>query len=147
MAIQIPIVDAVTRLFGELIGAVDDWHTSDEEKLEAKGKIFVAQAELLNAAFDYEKNIISQQAQIIQAEAKSDHWLAAVWRPIVMLVFVALIVLRWLGWTAPNLTPELEAQLMVLVQIGLGGYVVGRSAEKVAKSIGYRRTIEDKPDE
>ena len=54
MAIEIPIVNAVTGLFSGLINAIDDWHTSDEEKLEAKGKIFMAQAQLLNTVFDYD---------------------------------------------------------------------------------------------
>ena len=62
---------------------------------------------------------------------------------LVRLTFVALVVARWLGFTAANLTPELEEQLMTLIQIGLGGYVVGRSAEKVAKSISFNRTVEN----
>lgn len=143
MAIQIPIIEAVTGLFGSLIGAIDDWHTSDEEKLEAKGKIFAAQGALLTTVFDYEKAQLQAQADIVVAEAKGDSFLQRSWRPITMLVFVALIVARWTGFTAPNLTPELEAQLMTLVQIGLGGYVVGRSAEKVAKSISFNKTVSE----
>jgi hypothetical protein len=143
MAIQIPIIEAVTGLFGSLIGAIDDWHTSEEEKLEAKGKIFAAQGALLTTVFDYEKAQLQAQADIVVAEAKGDSFLQRSWRPITMLVFVALIVARWTGFTAPNLTPELEAQLMTLVQIGLGGYVVGRSAEKVAQSISFNKTVSE----
>lgn len=141
MAIQIPIIEAVTGLFGSLIGAIDDWHTSEEEKLEAKGKIFAAQGALLTTVFDYEKAQLEAQAEIVKAEAQGESFLQRSWRPIVMLVFVGLIVARWTGFTAPNLTPELESQLMVLVQIGLGGYVVGRSAEKVAKSISFNKAV------
>jgi len=141
MAIQIPIIEAVTGLFGSLIGAIDDWHTSEEEKLEAKGKIFAAQGALLTTVFDYEKAQLESQAEIVKAEAQGESFLQRSWRPIVMLVFVGLIVARWTGFTAPNLTPELESQLMVLVQIGLGGYVVGRSAEKVAKSISFNKAV------
>lgn len=142
MPIPIPIVDAVSGLFQGLFGLVDDLHTSEEEKLEAKGKIFSAQALLLTTVFDYEKAQIQMQANIITAEAKGESWIQRSWRPVTMLTFVALIVARWLGWSAPNLTPELEHDLMLLVQIGLGGYVVGRSAEKVAKSINFKKTIE-----
>ena len=49
-----------------------------------------------------------------------------------MLVFVGLIVARWFGWAAPNLSPEEYIKLWDIVEIGLGGYVIGRSGEKVA---------------
>lgn len=145
MALNLPIVDAVTGLFSGLIGAIDDWHTSDEEKLIAKGNIFKAQANLLGTVFDYEKSMMQMQADIITSEAKSEHWLVATWRPITMLVFVALVAAHWFGFTPENMTQETIDNLFLLVQIGLGGYVVGRSAEKVAKSINFKdaTTVED----
>ena len=67
----------------------------------------------------------------MQAEAQGQSWLQRTWRPITMLVFVALIVTRWLGWCAPNLGEAEALKLWDIVQLGLGGYVIGRSAEKV----------------
>ena len=52
-----------------------------------------------------------------------------------MLVFVSLIVARWLGWSAPNLSQAEALKLWDIVEIGLGGYVIGRSAEKVLPGI------------
>ena len=49
-----------------------------------------------------------------------------------MLTFVGLIVAHWLGFTPDNLPSEQVMALLDIVKIGLGGYVVGRSAEKVA---------------
>lgn len=78
---------------------------------------------------------------IIVAEASSDHWIVAAWRPITMLVFVAIVANNYLlypyislFWSAAPLL-ELPPDLWDLIKIGLGGYVVGRSAEKVVK--GY----------
>jgi hypothetical protein len=71
-------------------------------------------------------------AGIINTEANSQHVLAAIWRPVTMLVFVALIVARWFGWAAPNLTEAEYLKLWSIVEFGLGGYVVGRSVEKIA---------------
>lgn len=71
-------------------------------------------------------------AGIIKAEAESEHWLAANWRPILMLTFGALIVARWLGWAAPDLAEAEYLKLWDIVQLGLGGYVIGRSVEKIA---------------
>ena len=74
-------------------------------------------------------------ADVVKAEAQSSHWLAANWRPITMLVFVALIVARWFGWAAPNLGAEEYIKLWDIVQLGLGGYVIGRSAEKIVPAL------------
>ena len=72
---------------------------------------------------------------IIKAEAQSEHWLAACWRPILMLTFGGLIVARWLGWSAPGISEAEVLKLWDIVQLGLGGYVIGRSIEKVAPQI------------
>lgn len=48
-----------------------------------------------------------------------------------MFTIVALIVARWLGWSAPNLGEAEVLKLWDIVEIGLGGYVIGRSAEMV----------------
>jgi len=74
-------------------------------------------------------------ADIIKAEAQSESWLARNWRPMVMVVFAGLIVARWFGWAAPNLTEAEYLKLWSIVEFGLGGYVVGRSVEKIAPSI------------
>lgn len=74
-------------------------------------------------------------ADIVKAEAASGNWLAASWRPITMLVFVVLIVARWFGWAAPNLADEEYLKLWSIVELGLGGYIIGRSAEKIVPAV------------
>jgi hypothetical protein len=74
-------------------------------------------------------------ADIVKTEAASEHWLAANWRPILMLTFGALIVARWFGLAAPNLSEAEYLKLWDIVQLGLGGYVIGRSVEKIAPSL------------
>ena len=79
--------------------------------------------------------IYAGQVEIVKAEAQSGHWLAACWRPILMLTFGGLIVARWLGFSAPNITEAEVLKLWDIVQLGLGGYVIGRSVEKVVPAI------------
>lgn len=79
--------------------------------------------------------VFMAQADIVKTEAASSHWLAANWRPLMMLIFGALIVARWFGWAAPNLSESEYLKLWDIVEFGLGGYVVGRSVEKVVPSI------------
>jgi hypothetical protein len=68
----------------------------------------------------------------IQAEAKGESWLQRNWRPIVALFLTGLVGSYWFGYTAPNLTPASIDDLFSLVKICLGGYVGGRSIEKIA---------------
>lgn len=75
------------------------------------------------------------QAEIVKTEAASEHWLAACWRPILMLTFGGLIVARWFGLAAPELDPAEYLKLWDIVELGLGGYVIGRSVEKIAPSL------------
>lgn len=76
---------------------------------------------------------LQSQTEVIKAEANSDSWIAKNWRPITMLVFLVLVVSYWFGITPAGLSETRVDSLFELVKIGLGGYVVGRSAEKVAK--------------
>lgn len=74
-------------------------------------------------------------ADIVKTEAASSHWLAANWRPMTALVFVGLVVARWLGWTAPGMTEPEYLSVYDIIKIMIGGYVGGRSLEKIVPSI------------
>ena len=85
-------------------------------------------------------------AKIIEAEAKAG-WFASSWRPLLMYVMIFILIINYI--IAPMVKAvfgvsigfELPTDVFTLLQIGLGGYVVGRSAESVA------RTIANKPKE
>lgn len=93
------------------------------------------QQQLQLAILEKSSEIEKAAASIINTEAASSHWLAANWRPLTMVVFVILIVARWFGLSAPNLQPIEYEKLWDIVEVGLGGYVIGRSVEKVVPSI------------
>ena len=63
-----------------------------------------------------------------------------------MITFTALIVARWMGWVAPNLSEAEYLKLWSIIEFGLGGYVVGRSVEKVAPAIATARASETDPE-
>lgn len=88
-----------------------------------------------------EATFLKAKESIIVAEAQSEHWLTSAWRPITMLVFVFIIannyvLVPYFNMFAENdIKPlELTTDMWDLVKLGLGGYVVGRSAEKFAKN-------------
>jgi hypothetical protein len=99
---------------------------------EAQAKV---EAELSLALMQRAQEIESAAAEVVKAEAQSEHWLTATWRPIVMLVLTSLIVARWLGYSAPGISEAEALKLWSIVEIGLGGYVIGRSAEKIAPMV------------
>lgn len=125
----IGITDLIAGIFKPAAELVDELHTSEEERLKAKGHLLDVQAAAMQRVFDYESEMLSAKAKVVHAEAQSKHWLTANWRPITMLTFLVLVVGDSLGWL-PN---DLRDETFVLLEIGLGGYIVGRSGEKIAQ--------------
>lgn len=120
----LPIVGALLPVVGKVLDRV----LPDEEARAA------AKLKLLELEQDGEFRELEAAVRVVEAEAKSEHWLTATWRPIVMLFFAGLVGAHWLGFTPENLPEGVVLSLLDIVQVGIGGYVVGRSAEKVAKA-------------
>ena len=97
------------------------------------------QLELVQKLNEAEARYIDAQSKVVQAEANSEHWITSAWRPITMLVFVAIIANNYIlvpyfqAFGADIPTLELTDQMWDLLKIGIGGYIVGRSVEKTAK--------------
>ncbi len=126
------MVGEILGILGKVAGSVADRIFPDPEH-ELK-RIELQQA-LQAAVLERTSEIERAAAEVVKAEAQGQSWLQRTWRPITMLTFVALIVSRWLGWSAPNLGEAEVLKLWDIVEIGLGGYVIGRSAEKVLPGI------------
>lgn len=121
----------LTGLIEPVTHLIDELHTSEEERLQIKSGLFKVQSEMAMKVMDYEARLMEAQAKVITAEAQGASWLQRTWRPITMLTFLVLVVADTFGLTAFRLAD----QAWTLLQIGLGGYVIGRSAEKVVPKI------------
>jgi hypothetical protein len=128
---MIGLTDLIAGIFKPAAELIDELHTSEEERLKARGHLLDVQAAAMERVFVYEQATIEAKAKIIHAEASSKHWLTASWRPITMLTFLALAVGDSMGW----LSAPLRDEAWLLLEIGLGGYIVGRSGEKIAQTI------------
>lgn len=128
---MLKIVDLIAGIFKPAAELVDELHTSTDEKNKHKERLLAVQAAAMQTVFDYEREALKGQQAIVQAEAQSEHWLTANWRPITMLTFLVLAV----GDTFGVFATPLRDEAWTLLQLGLGGYVVGRSGEKIAKVI------------
>jgi hypothetical protein len=119
------LIPALAPILGKVVGNL---FPDPAEKAKAE-------QEVLTQLMQHQQQIESAAASIIQTEAASKHWLAANWRPVTMLTFLGLIVARWFGWAAPDLSETEYIKLWSIVEFGLGGYVVGRSVEKIAPTV------------
>lgn len=94
-----------------------------------------AESAFKQALLEHASELERAGVDIVKAEVASNSWLARSWRPITMLTFLALIVARWMGFSAPGISEAEMLELWSLMKIGLGGYVIGRSAEKTLPGI------------
>ena len=110
-------------------GVIDEFHTSDEEKLEAERKIKELVA---NYEVEMEKNITSRW----EADLKSDSWLSKNVRPMT-LIFLIVCTMLLIFIDAGALNFEVKSSWVDLLQLVLitviGAYFGGRSFEKVKK--------------
>jgi len=123
--------DFLSGLVEPVTNLIDDIHTSEEERLQVKAKLFEMQSTLAAQVLDYEARLVEAKTKVITAEAQGASWMQRNWRPITMLTFLVLVVADTFGLTQFRLAEE----AWTLLQIGLGGYVVGRSAEKVIPKV------------
>lgn len=139
--------DLIEGLLGPISELVDELHVSVEEKAELKNKIYAKAIELTEKSLDYEKELFSSQAKVILAEATGQSWIQRNWRPLTMLAFVAMFIWNWTGgaWTGTMVNfPEWVGTAFT---VGLGGYVAGRSAEKIASTVSLNRDLLKMPGE
>ena len=94
-------------------------------------------ADIFKEIITVEGNYTQEVASVIRAEANSQSWLARNWRPLMMVWFGVLLGTYWFGYAPEYLRarPELMTELFSLLKIGIGGYIVGRSGEKIAKTL------------
>lgn len=111
-----------------LIGKAVDKAVPDKDEAEK------LKAEITLQAMQQDSAELKGAVEIITAEAQGESWLQRNWRPLLMLWFAGLVGAHWLGFTPPNLPESVVNNLLDIVQVGVGGYVLGRSGEKMVKA-------------
>lgn len=113
---------------------IDNLSTSNEEKAAVKNAI-------AQVVLDSLGKVIEAQRDVLVAEVTGTK-LQRSWRPLVMLAFAAVVIFHYFGYPvarsfSPGLPelPILDTKFWDLLEIGLGGYVIGRSVEKVADTV------------
>lgn len=131
-----PIKDALGGV-GELLGK---FITDPEKKLEAQTELARIEASLQTKVMEVDMEWVKAQADVIKSEANSKSWMARNWRPSLMFTFIAIIGFNYLVVPIFSLTAiPVPTEMWELLKIGMGGYVIGRSAEKIAESISLKK--------
>ena len=87
-------------------------------------------------------------ARIVEAEIKAG-WFSSSWRPLLMYILIAILVLNYiiapiiLALFSKKIGIELPSDVWTCLNIGLGGYVVGRSGESIARTLASRPKAND----
>ena len=128
---MIGLISALAPIVGDIVKeAIPD----PDKKAEAENKVRLA-------LLENTKQIEASASQIILAEAKSESWIASSWRPILMFNITLIVSVNYLIFplievaTGSKLMIPLPDELWTLLTVGVGGYVVGRHGEKVAKTL------------
>lgn len=142
---MLTVVQAALALWRGPLARILEAHVADKElRARLSAEIEASLAQQLGTGFE-------AQAKIVANEVRSDHWLTRSWRPLLMLLFMALLVLY--GVILPTLDViathpirfaprwrDLPPELWHLLTVGLGGYVGGRSLEKIVDGVANATT-------
>lgn len=116
-------------LIGGLISIID-------KAVEDKDQAQLIKARLTEMAVTGQLRELEAATSIIVAEARGDSWLQRNWRPMLMCLFGFIIANNYIigpylkFYLGQSIMLELPPDMWDLLKLGIGGYVVGRSAEK-----------------
>jgi len=130
-ALQI-VAPLAKMLFSTIDKAIPDKDQAEKLKFQLNQQLLKSSTEELKAA-----------ASIVEAEAKSN-WFVSSWRPLLMYVLIFILVWNFIFGPIIKIlfgsviTFELPGDVWTLLQIGLGGYVVGRSGKSIARTLANK---------
>lgn len=127
---MIPIIDSILKTVNKFI-------PDQESRDKLKSELYKQEAEISKLQHD-----------LIKGEQNSDNWITRNWRPLFMALCGGIIGIHWFMydvlpyvrtifdfnfWIPQD--PGLDPELWTTIRIGIGGYIGGRTAEKIVKII------------
>jgi hypothetical protein len=126
---------------GPLIGKVVDLVKGYQDKKLSEAAL---RAEVEKALLSTFAETIKTQGSVIEAEIRGESWLQRNWRPIVAICFAFIvffygiitpILVGWFGAPPVRVGDQLLEWIMQAVMVCLGGYIGGRSLEKIVSTL------------
>lgn len=125
-----PLIDAV-------VGVFNSFQSKKISEMELREKL----NEAILSTFS---EVAKTQADVIKTELTSEDWLQRNWRPITAIVFASIpvfyaiilpIAVGWFGLPPVRVGDDLLSWIMDVVKICLGGYIGGRTVEKIVSTL------------
>jgi hypothetical protein len=118
----------IKQIGDSINGIIDNVVTNDEERMKLKNSVTKTVTGFVDKLASYQKEVLKTEL--------SGNWLQRSWRPIVMLGFGFIVM--YAKFIAPAFdlpTAELEPEFWKLLTLGIGGYIIGRSGEKMVHKV------------
>lgn len=131
------ILTLISGIFKPAADLIDNLHTSEEEKMQAKATLMALENQVTSQVLDIQKAEVEASRDIIVAEAQGESWLQRNWRPVLMMLFGVIIANNYIlnPWLEVmfgiDVRMEIPPDMWALLKLGVGGYVAGRSGEKI----------------
>lgn len=140
---MVPVAMAAQLALGLVQGPLArilDAHVAD---MELKQKLA---AEIERQTLGYFQRTAELGSQVVMAETNSEHWLSRSWRPLLMLLLMGFLLLMGAVLPLADLVAghrvdfeprwqSLPEGFWQFLTVGAGGYIGGRSIEKVAAAV------------
>jgi len=129
------LIPIIGKAIGQALGIVDKYIPDTNKAAELKAHI---ESLILVQGHDELVKELEGQVQIILAEARGG-WLQRNWRPMLMLVCIMIVFNNYVlfpylsMFTVKAVMLELPGGLWALLNLGVGGYIGGRTVEKIFK--------------
>ena len=128
-------VPVIGRIVDKGLDIVDQFVEDKDQANRIKAAI---KKQMEEQAHQERQTLIQEQGKIVTAEIQGESWLQRNWRPLLMLVVILIIannyiIVPYLSAIFPGHVKVLELPngLWALLNIGVGGYIGGRTVEKL----------------
>lgn len=112
-----------------------------DQAVEDKDQAARLKAALQQELIGHAGKRLEAQMQVLLAEANGASWLQRNWRPLLMVTITAIVANNYLlapylgALFGAGLQLALPDRLWDLMTLGVGGYIVGRSGEKITSIV------------
>lgn len=124
----------IGKILSEMIGPI---FSVIDKAVEDKDQAALLKREIQEKLIDQKDSELKAKMKVVLAEVAGESWLQRNWRPLLMIVIVAIVANNYLvspylgAMFNVGLMLELPDQLWNLMTLGVGGYIAGRSGEKI----------------
>lgn len=141
------IIDTLGQIIRPVTSLIDGLTTTKEEKLKLKNALKQIELQAYEKMMDYETKLLTAQAGVVRSETRGESWLQRNWRPMLMCTFIIIIFNNYVlapylkaifGW---SVMLDLPKHIWTAITVGMGGYIVGRSGEKIAKDVTVSKEL------